>query len=160
MTGIVGNVLIVDGDQGSLRQVSAEIHHHFPRVDTSLAASVEQAVNMAEDQEYDLFIIDLGIRGFSGVKLMSILKGMNGYADTPFIFMSGIAELKNKLEREYPDIDYFDKPEGITGGAFMERIERLLTLFKTLTQLQTAVKDMSMVSNQLEESGNVRAVAS
>jgi len=159
MNEIGGNVLIVDGDRKSLQQVSAEIIHHFPFVDTSIAGSAEQAIDMAEEREYDLFIIDLGVRGFSGVKLVSVLKGMSGYADTPFIFMSGITELKQKLEREYPDIDYFDKPGEITGGAFMERIESLLTLFKTLTQLQTAVTDMRMVSNQLEGNGNVAAVA-
>ncbi|MCK5606042.1 response regulator [Candidatus Pacearchaeota archaeon] len=148
---VTGNVLIVDSDVASLHSIAAEINKNLPGVETDEAATVEQAIAMAEASEYDLFIIDIGISdAVSGIKLAAVLKGMNGYGDAPIIFTSAMADIREKLKRDYPDIEYYDKPTGTTGVVFVGQIEKLLALFKTLTQLQIAVEDVTILSKRLE----------
>lgn len=145
-TKVVGSVLIVDHNESTLSKMVGSLNKRFPSIIVDSVLTTEEAVCLAEKKigkdEYNLFIIDTEGDQISGIDLVSVLGGMNGYKDTPFIFISEVEEIKETMQRDFPDIDIFMKPTETHGRIFASRVQRFLLLVDTLSRMKSAVSSI------------------
>ena len=76
-----------------------------------LASRGEDAVIMAEEDDFDLIICDIRMPGQDGVKTIQQIRNLHGRKEIPVIFMTGYAD--EVLEKEASRLDpvaYIYKP--------------------------------------------------
>ena len=152
---ITGTVLIVDNDPPKRRGsdkpgIVEEIRKYLPNVVVERSGDAADAVERAKAKPYDLFIIGSEL-AFDNISLASVLRGLNGYADTPYIFISNTAAAGKRIKSQFPDVDFFVKPLRVPD--FAERIKRFLTLVHTLESLKSQVDTMTMISERYSGEG-------
>lgn len=155
---VSGKVLIIDSDQPSRRGsdepgIAEELKKYLPDIVVDHADNVDEAVHLASGTPYDLFIIGMEMRGLDGISLASALSGLNGYEDVPYIFVSTAASVGRKIKKQFPDVDFFVKPRETRGREFAGRVERVLTLVQTLSNLKWAVAELSAAYRRQRYSG-------
>ena len=83
-----------------------------PGFDLELAVTVDEALNMASEHAYDLFLIDINLgAGQTGVDLLWALRQMPSYRATPAVSCTAYA-LRGDRERflSYGFDEHIDKP--------------------------------------------------
>ena len=101
-------ILIVDDDLLVLKQMS-HILKSYDHI-TTLASDGKQAVDLINDQQFDLIIIDIMMPKVSGVQLFNFLKE---FSFVPIIFISSLALDQAKILLEsigVSDDNYMVKP--------------------------------------------------
>ena len=95
-------VLIVEDDVDMAKLNSRLLRRNGYDVD--IASNMLDALSMAKDVQYDLYILDIGLPDGSGLDLCLELKE---YSDTQVLFLTGKSETKDKVEGLYAGCDYY-----------------------------------------------------
>jgi two-component system KDP operon response regulator KdpE len=105
----VSRVLVVDDESQIRRALATNLRARGYDVD--LAATGEQALQLAADQRPDLVLLDLGLPGIDGVE---VVHGLRGWTEVPIIVLTVRSEENDKVEAlDAGADDYLTKPFGM-----------------------------------------------
>jgi len=104
-------VLLVDDEEDFLSTLAERLQTRGLEVNT--ATSGEQAVAKAEEQCYDLIILDLAMPGMDGIETLKLIKGKQ--PDAEIIFLTGQGSIKTSIEAmKLGAEDFLEKPVNIS----------------------------------------------
>ena len=99
-------VLLVDDELPLLRTLAINLRAH--RYTVLVAASGEEAVELAARERPDVVVLDLGLPDLDGVEVISRLRG---WSDVPILVLSGRSDSGDKVEAlDAGADDYVTKP--------------------------------------------------
>ncbi|MGH9213220.1 MAG: response regulator [Acidimicrobiales bacterium] len=102
-------VLVVDDEPPILRALAANLRARDYEVD--LAATGEQALQLASRHEPDAVILDLGLPGITGLE---VIEGLRVWTDTPIVILSARdAQAAKVAALDAGADDYVTKPFGM-----------------------------------------------
>jgi two-component system, OmpR family, KDP operon response regulator KdpE len=102
-------ILVVDDEPPILRALAANLRARDYVVD--LAATGEEALQLASRHHPDAVILDLGLPGMSGVE---VIEGLRGWTDTPIVILSARDAQDAKVAAlDAGADDYVTKPFGM-----------------------------------------------
>ena len=100
-------ILIVDDERSILELLKTVFQKQGYRVETSLSA--RKALDMIEEDSFDLILTDIKIPGMSGMDLLKKVKEMN--SDIPVIMITAYGTIKQAVEAlKGGALDYVVKP--------------------------------------------------
>ena len=115
-------VLLVDDEKNAM-EVYADLLRMWGYAVTT-ASSAAQAVQLAEEEDFDLVITDLWMPDMDGIDLLRALKQMR--PTLPVIIITGYSSIQTVImAMKAGAADYLTKP-GILGTEARQRIERVL----------------------------------
>lgn len=89
-------VLVIDDDPVSNRVIVAALHR--AKFDADSITDPRKAIQQVQSTRYDLLMIDIVMPGMSGFELCEKIRAIQGYADTPVIFITVNEKFVNWLE--------------------------------------------------------------
>jgi two-component system KDP operon response regulator KdpE len=102
-------ILVVDDEPPILRALAANLRARGYDVD--LAATGEEALQLASRHQPDAVILDLGLPGISG---QEVIEGLRGWTDTPIVILSARDAQADKVAAlDAGADDYVTKPFGM-----------------------------------------------
>ncbi len=102
-----GRILVVDDDRGSLASLGEAMTREGYAV--TLASSGEEALGLGRDQDFDVVITDLRMKGVDGLQVVRSLKGSR--PETVVIVMTGFASMETVVDAIAAGAyDYISKP--------------------------------------------------
>jgi len=105
----VTRVLVVDDEPQIRRALATNLQAR--RYDVDLAATGEEALQLAAERHPDVVILDIGLPGISGVE---VVRGLRGWTQTPIIMLSVRESEADKVEAlDAGADDYVTKPFGM-----------------------------------------------
>jgi two-component system KDP operon response regulator KdpE len=105
----VTRVLVVDDEPQMLRALRINLRVRDYQVD--VAATGNEALQMAARHPPDLVILDLGLPDLDGVE---VIEGLRGWTKAPILVLSGRADSTDKVEAlDAGADDYITKPFGV-----------------------------------------------
>lgn len=147
------NVLIVD-DVGKNIQVVANLlkdeHYHL-----SYAMSGEQALEVLQENIYDLVLLDIMMPGLNGFETCKKIKLLPNYSETPVIFLTARDDHDSIVEGfESGGQDYVTKPFNTSELIARVRTHLKLRAFENAQQqkIDQAVKELKALNEELENS--------
>ena len=116
----VDRVLVVDDERPIRRALAANLKARGFEID--LAASGEEALDLAARQHPDVVVLDLGLPGIDGVE---VIEGLRGWSRVPIIVLSARdAEAAKIAALDAGADDYVTKPFGM--GELLARVRAAL----------------------------------
>jgi len=116
----MSRVLCVDDEPQLLRALATNLRARAYEVD--LAASGEQALELAGQNRPDAVLLDLGLPGISG---MDVIDGLRGWTNVPIIVLSARQDEADKIAAlDAGANDYVSKPFGM--GELLARLRAVL----------------------------------
>ncbi|MET0752691.1 MAG: response regulator [Pyrinomonadaceae bacterium] len=107
-------------DQGLIRFMLQQINADY---DVIILEDAVTAINLIASETFDLFILDYGIAGSSGIEVCRWIRERD--SDTPIMFFTGMTEREDrKTAIEAGANAYLIKPSNIE--KFRDRVESLL----------------------------------
>jgi CheY-like chemotaxis protein len=91
------HALVVD-DHEPTRMLIARILEQELDLQVTLAGTCEVAVRMAEDQEFDVILLDLLMPGIGGFEVLKLLRLESANIDTPVVVVS-VLDDQNSVDR-------------------------------------------------------------
>ncbi len=108
-----------------------------------VAEDGKSAIEQAQDNKPDLILLDIMMPGMSGFEICQHLKSQVETKDIPIIFMTALADIKNKVEGfEMGAVDYVTKP-------FQSK--EILARVNTHLALHNLQKQLAAQNTQLEQ---------
>jgi two-component system KDP operon response regulator KdpE len=105
----VTRVLVVDDEPQIRRALATNLQAR--NYDVDLAATGEEALQLAAERHPDVVILDIGLPGISGVE---VVRGLRGWTQTPIIMLSVRETEADKVEAlDAGADDYVTKPFGM-----------------------------------------------
>ncbi len=143
-------ILIVDDKTNNLQLLSRYLENDNYNI--LIAQSGKKAIHIAEAISPDLILLDVMMPKINGFKVCRRLKSNSQTKDIPIIFMTALAETKNKVQGlELGAVDYITKP--------VEK-EELIARVKTHLSLrdlhQSSLKDAAQRKLLFEISDRIR----
>lgn len=133
-------ILVVDDDPANLSILSNYLKDFGFRV--TVARDGESALEKAEYGRPDLILLDLLMPKLDGYETCRLLKTKETLRDIPVIFMTGLAETKDKVKGfQAGGVDYIIKPF---------QYEEVLARIKTHLDLHLAQKQLEMQNTRLQ----------
>lgn len=103
-------ILIVDDEQNILLYLSEALEDEGYTITTK--ASGKEAINVLENEEFDLVLVDLKLRDVDGLEIMRASK--KRWPDTVVIMLTGHGSLESAIEAiKHGAFDYLLKPSSI-----------------------------------------------
>ena len=116
-----GRILCVEDDLDSLQMLSMLLMSNGYEV--VCADDSKNALQIAQEQQFDLLLLDNWLPELSGVELTKRLREFDN--NTPIVFYSGVAQKKDKLEALEAGAQlYLTKPIGVND--LIEQIDGLV----------------------------------
>lgn len=113
-------VLVVDDEASMRRALDANLRARGYEVD--LAATGEQALDLAARHHPDVVVLDLGLPGMDGI---DVVRGLRGWSNVPIVILSARGAEPDKIEAlDAGADDYVAKPFGM--GELMARVRAAL----------------------------------
>lgn len=115
-------VMIID-DSGVMRRIHANTlkEHGVDAADMLEAEDGAVALDLAERNDVDLFIVDWNMPRLDGLALVQKLRGMNEYAETPIIMVTSEAAKYHVVEAIKAGVtNYIVKP--VRGDTLWQKI--------------------------------------
>lgn len=123
----MANVLVVDDDPDIASLIQIQLLRHGHRATT--ATSGEAALGIiAEEGRPDVAVLDMRMPGMSGKDLLRELRSLEGFADLPVIFLTGVPR-SEVLEVDDPGCAYITKP--FTSANLLDAIVCLIPLARS-----------------------------
>lgn len=117
-------ILIVDDNKDSCEIMSLILNYSNSSYDITLAYTAQQALELIETNDFDLYILDNRLPDSSGVALCEQIRQTD--AATPIIFYSAIGgEIFEKAAKRAGADEYLVKPNDL--DIFAETVQRNMT---------------------------------
>jgi putative two-component system response regulator len=105
---VMKQILVVDDNLTSLRQISALLAGHYG---FSLTRSGPEAIDYCRAAPPDLVLLDVNMPGMDGFETIAGLKAISGMAEVPVIFLTGNLDSETEvMALEAGAVDYITKP--------------------------------------------------
>lgn len=122
------SILVVDDEPSIVELLSFNLKKEG--YDVLKAYDAEEALKIAEDNETDMFIVDIMLPGMDGFELVRNLRATEKFRQTPVIFLSAKSEEFDKvLGLELGADDYITKPFSVR-----EVLARIRAVFRRIQQ--------------------------
>lgn len=122
-----------------------------------VAGDGEAALTAVEQQQPDLILLDVMMPGLSGYEVCDRLKAHAETAEIPVLFLSSLAEAKDKVKGlNAGGLDYIAKP--FDTGEVLARVRAHLELIHLNRDLQRANRELETRQNQMEKDLEAAAV--
>ena len=151
-------ILIVDDKVNNLQLLSAYLKR--ANYKTLIAQSPTRAIATVKKIDVDLILLDVMMPEINGFEVCQILKNEPATKDIPIIFMTALAESRNKVEGlELGAVDYITKP--VEEQEVLARIKTHLTLHELH---QASLKDAAQrkllfeISDRIRQSLNLKVI--
>ncbi|WP_307812159.1 response regulator [Lacisediminihabitans changchengi] len=126
-------ILVVDDDAQILKAL--RINLAARGYDVSLARSGPEALDVAAKTKPELVLLDLGLPGFSGIR---VIEGLRGWTEVPILVVSGRSDSADKVDAlDAGADDYVTKPFAI---------DELLARIRALSRRATTEPDEPVTS--------------
>ncbi len=143
-------ILIVDDKTNNLQLLSRYLENDNYNI--LIAQSGKKAINIAEAISPDLILLDVMMPRINGFTVCRRLKSNSETKDIPIIFMTALAETKNKVQGfELGAVDYITKPVEKE-----ELIARVKTHLSLRDLYQSSLKDAAQRKLLFEISDRIR----
>ena len=151
----MSRVLCVDDEPQLLRALATNLRARSYEVD--LAASGEQALEMAGRHRPDAVLLDLGLPGISG---MEVIDGLRGWTNVPIIVLSARQDERDKIAAlDAGANDYVAKPFGM--GELLARPRAVLRVDVPSAAVPLIVTDaftLDLADRRARSSGSAREI--
>lgn len=151
----MSRVLCVDDEPQLLRALATNLRARSYEVD--LAASGEQALEMAGRHRPDAVLLDLGLPGISG---MEVIDGLRGWTNVPIIVLSARQDERDKIAAlDAGANDYVAKPFGM--GELLARLRAVLRVDVPSAAVPLIVTDaftLDLADRRARSSGSAREI--
>lgn len=141
---IMSKILIVEDTElikKSIIKIIREIDDNIEIITTEYAS---KALEIAESSDIDIFLLDIGLKDYSGIKLGQELRNLNKYIITPIIFITSMVNEELEAFREVHSYAFITKPFKL------EKVKKLLTpIIENCTQNDK--KESNLTIKQKEE---------
>ncbi|AKI96953.1 response regulator transcription factor [Kosmotoga pacifica] len=122
------NILVIDDEPSIVELLTFNLKKEG--YDVFKAYDAEEALRVSEDNEIDMFIVDIMLPGMDGFELVRNLRSSEKYRQTPVIFLSARSEEFDKvLGLELGADDYITKPFSVR-----EVLARIRAVFRRIQQ--------------------------
>jgi len=122
------NILVIDDEPSIVELLSFNLKKEG--YDVLKAYDAEEALKIVEDNDVDMFIVDIMLPGMDGFELVRNLRGTEKHRHTPVIFLSAKSEEFDKvLGLELGADDYITKPFSVR-----EALARIRAIFRRIQQ--------------------------
>ncbi len=150
------SILIVDDDR-AMRELLASLYRE-QSYETAEAASVDEALELAADRDFDVVVSDIRMPGRSGVELIGALRRLR--RTTPVILMTAFGSIDSAVEAMRAGaFDYITKPFEPEAVAFAaERALQQRRLEEENERLRRAVDKTAAMGDLLGESPAMREI--
>jgi signal transduction histidine kinase len=129
----IPTILLVDDDRRNIESLSN--YFMLSKFHIIVAQDGEEALRTVKTVQPDLILLDVVMPGINGFETCQQLKANEATRDIPVIFMTGLRELKTKIEAfQAGGVDYLSKP--FSYEEVMARVNVHLALRKLQRQLQ------------------------
>ena len=106
----MANILIVEDEISIASGLENIIKSIDKDITTTVTGYAEQACNMADSDDFDLFLLDIELLDYSGLKLAGEIRRMEKYKLTPIIFITALPSKELLAFKEIHCYDYIVKP--------------------------------------------------
>jgi len=122
------NILVIDDEPSIVELLSFNLKKEG--YDVLKAYDAEEALKIVEDNDVDMFIVDIMLPGMDGFELVRNLRSTEKHRHTPVIFLSAKSEEFDKvLGLELGADDYITKPFSVR-----EALARIRAIFRRIQQ--------------------------
>jgi DNA-binding response OmpR family regulator len=129
------SILVVDDEPSIVELLTFNLKKEG--YDVLKAYDAEEALKIAEDNETDMFIVDIMLPGMDGFELVRNLRATEKFRQTPVIFLSAKSEEFDKvLGLELGADDYITKPFSVR-----EVLARIRAVFRRIQQSSQAKEE-------------------
>ncbi|HCO70239.1 winged helix-turn-helix domain-containing protein [Mesotoga sp.] len=129
------SILVVDDEPSIVELLTFNLKKEG--YDVLKAYDAEEALKIAEDNETDMFIVDIMLPGMDGFELVRNLRATEKFRQTPVIFLSAKSEEFDKvLGLELGADDYITKPFSVR-----EVLARIRAVFRRMQQSAQAKEE-------------------
>ncbi|NLT46079.1 MAG: response regulator transcription factor [Thermotogaceae bacterium] len=129
------SILVVDDEPSIVELLTFNLKKEG--YDVLKAYDAEEALKIAEDNETDMFIVDIMLPGMDGFELVRNLRATEKFRQTPVIFLSAKSEEFDKvLGLELGADDYITKPFSVR-----EVLARIRAVFRRIQQSAQAKEE-------------------
>lgn len=135
------SIIVVDDSPDYLKMVKGilELNNYNVRTFLNGLSAFDQSVNNPPD----LFLLDINMPEIDGFELCEKLKGNEVLRTIPVLFLSGLAEQREKVKAfSHGGVDYITKPFNI---------DEVLARVKTHLQIRFMQDELILYNNHLEE---------
>ncbi len=132
-------ILVADDDQVVMHQIQSVFNAMLQQYTVIFAHTTEQAIELAEKEVPDVFILDIEIENGQGFEILRQLKNNINTIDIPVIILTE----KDNIEKAFDEgaADFIKKP--IRDTELSMRVKSILSLYKLL-------KEMARQTDELE----------
>src|SRR4051812_29772599 len=148
------NVLLVDDDPGMPDVLAALLHEDKIRL--ASARNAEEALALAQDQLFDLFLLDLGLPGTDGFQVLRRLKSLPATESIPVIVLTAWNGTTEKLRGfELGAVDYLTKP--FESSELRARVRSALRTKRLQNELTQANRELLAARVTAESAARAKA---
>ena len=140
------SILVIDDEPSIVELLTFNLKKEG--YDVLKAYDAEEALKSAEDNETDMFIVDIMLPGMDGFELVRNLRATEKFRQTPVIFLSAKSEEFDKvLGLELGADDYITKPFSVR-----EVLARIRAVFRRIQQSAQAKEERpkKIIARELE----------
>ncbi len=140
------SILVIDDEPSIVELLTFNLKKEG--YDVLKAYDAEEALKIAEDNETDMFIVDIMLPGMDGFELVRNLRATEKFRQTPVIFLSAKSEEFDKvLGLELGADDYITKPFSVR-----EVLARIRAVFRRIQQSAQAKEERpkKIIARELE----------
>ncbi len=140
------SILVIDDEPSIVELLTFKLKKEG--YDVLKAYDAEEALKIAEDNETDMFIVDIMLPGMDGFELVRNLRATEKFRQTPVIFLSAKSEEFDKvLGLELGADDYITKPFSVR-----EVLARIRAVFRRIQQSAQAKEERpkKIIARELE----------
>lgn len=105
-----GKILIVEDNLLTARGLEGIINSINAKIEINVTGYAEKALNYAKRTNYDMFLIDIRLKDYSGFELAREIRDIEHYKLTPIVFITAIPTRELMAFKEIHCYDYIVKP--------------------------------------------------
>ncbi|MCQ4925363.1 LytTR family DNA-binding domain-containing protein [Tissierella carlieri] len=106
----MANILIVEDELVIANGLAAMINSINSKINITITGYAKEALKYAKDINYDVFLLDIQLKDYSGFELAKEIRSISNYKLTPIVFITAIPTRELMAFKEIHCYDYIVKP--------------------------------------------------
>ncbi|MCR2044586.1 LytR/AlgR family response regulator transcription factor [Anaerosalibacter massiliensis] len=106
----MARILIVEDDLLIGKGLKAIINSINNKIEINITGYAKKALNYIKNANYDMFLLDIQLKDYSGFELAKEIRGIDHYKLTPIVFITAIPTRELMAFKEIHCYDYIVKP--------------------------------------------------
>ncbi|WMM24857.1 LytTR family DNA-binding domain-containing protein [Tissierella sp. MB52-C2] len=106
----MSKILIVEDEPIIANGLAAMINSINSKINITITGYAKEALKYAKDINYDVFLLDIQLKDYSGFELAKEIRNINNYKLTPIVFITAVPTRELMAFKEIHCYDYIVKP--------------------------------------------------